>query len=95
MDEFPLHGLGLCDDYESWSQYKGYVWSGWTTRKAQPMHIDSALQALINQSEQVAPRAADQTYAGKDPVVVDSTTESKGSQLPAWDDQIPVSNFSA
>ena len=84
-----LYGFGLYDDYESWSHYKGYVWSGWTTKKVQPMHIDSALQALINQSEQVAPRAADQTYAGKDPVAADSTAESKGSQLPAWDNKPP------
>ena len=40
MDEFPLHGLGLYDDYESWRKYKDYVWSGWTTKKAQPVHID-------------------------------------------------------
>ena len=31
MDEFPLHDLGLYDDYESWRKYKDYVWSGWTT----------------------------------------------------------------
>ena len=23
LDEFPLHGLGLHDDYESWSRYQG------------------------------------------------------------------------
>ena len=62
LPEFPLHGLGPYDDYESWNKYKGYVWSGWTTRKAQPMHIDPALQALIDQSAQGAPNAASQTY---------------------------------
>ena len=81
MDEYPPHGLGLYDDYESWSKYKGYVWSGWTTRKAQPMHIDPALQALIDQSVQGAPSAASQTYAGNDPATADSTAESKGSQF--------------
>ena len=89
MDEFPLHGLGLYDDYESWSKYKGYVWSGWTTRKAQPMHIDPALQALIDQSAQVAPNAASQMYAGKDPATSDSTAELKGSQLPVCDFEPP------
>ena len=69
MDEFPLHGLGLYDDFEPWGRYNGYAWSGWTTRKAQPMHIDSALQALIDQSVQLAPSAADQTYLGKDSVI--------------------------
>ena len=37
MDEFPLDGLGLYDDYEPWSKYKDYVWSGWTTKKG-PTH---------------------------------------------------------
>ena len=93
MDEFPLHGLGLYDDFEPWGRYKGYVWSGWTTRKAQPMHIDSALQALIDQSVQSAPSASDQTYLGKDSVTPDSTVESKGSQLPVCDyePQFPTS----
>ena len=89
MDEFPLHGLGLYDDYESWSKCKGYVWSGWTTRKTQPMHIDPALQALIDQSAQVAPNAASQAYAGKDPATSDSTAEFKGSQLPVCNFEPP------
>ena len=84
MDEFPLHGLGLHDDYESWSRYQGYVWSGWTTRKAQPMHIDPALQTLIDQSVQLDPNAVSSTYIGKDPGTPAPTTESKESQLPAW-----------
>ena len=50
MDEFPLHGLGIYDDYEPWGQCTGYAWSGWTTRKAQPMHIDPALQAMIGKA---------------------------------------------
>ena len=89
MDEFPLHGLGLYDDYESWRKYKGYVWSGWTAKKAQAMHIDPALQPMIDQSAQVAPNAASQTYAGANPVVAGSTTESKGSQLPGCDSEPP------
>ena len=27
MSEFPLHGLGLYDDFEPWGRYSGYVWS--------------------------------------------------------------------
>ena len=65
MDEFPLHGLGLHDDYESWSQYQGYVWYGWTTRKTQPMHIDPALQMLIDQYVQLGPNAVSSTYIGR------------------------------
>ena len=85
MDEFPLHGLGLHDDYESWSQYQGYVWYGWTTRKTQPMHIDPALQMLIDQSVQLDPNAVSSTYIGRDVGTPASMTESKGSQVPVWD----------
>ena len=49
------------------------------------MHIDPALQALIDQSVQLPPSAADQTYLGKDSVTSDPTVESKGSQLPVCD----------
>ena len=53
------------------------------------MHIDPALQALIDQSVQVASNAASQTYAGKDPATSDSTAESKGSQLPVCNFEPP------
>ena len=89
MDEFPLLGLGLHDDYESWSRCQGYVWSGWTTRKAQPMHIDPALQMLIDQSVQVDPNAVSSTYMGRDPGTPAPTTESKGCQLPVWGSEPP------
>ena len=51
-DEYPLNNLGLYEDFESWEQYAGYVWSGWTTKVVQPVHIDPALQAMIDQSTQ-------------------------------------------
>ena len=82
MTEFPLHALGLYDDFEPWGRYSGYVWSGWTTRKAQPVHIDPALQAMIDQSVQQAPSASSQTYLGDDSAASNPTVESKGSQLP-------------
>ena len=88
-DEFPLRGLGLHDDYESWSRYQGYVWQGWTTQKTQPMHIDPALQSLIDQSKQVDPNAVSFTYIGGDVGTPAPTTESKGSQLPAWESEPP------
>ena len=86
MDEFPLHGH---DDYESWSRYQGYVWYGWTTRKTQPMHIDPALQTLIDQSIQLDPNAGSSTYIGGDLGTPAPTTESKRSQLPVWDSEPP------
>ena len=89
MDEFPLHGLGLYDDFEPWGRYSGYVWSDWTTRKAQPMHVDPALQAMIDQSLQLPSGTADQTYLGKDSAASNATIESKGSQLPVCNYESP------
>ena len=101
MDEFPLHGLGLYDDFEPWGRYSGYVWSDWTTRKAQPMHVDPALQAMIDQSLQLPSGVADQTYLGKDSAASNAITESKGSQLPVCnseptetkESELPVCNY--
>ena len=47
-DEFPTNGLGMYDDFEVCGRFSGYIWATWTTMAAQPMHIDSALQALLN-----------------------------------------------
>ena len=77
MDEFQIHGLGLYDEFEPWDRYSGYVWSDWTTSKAQPMHVDPALQALIDQSLQLPSSAADQTYLGKDSAASNATIESQ------------------
>ena len=65
------------------------MWQGWTTRKTQPMHIDPALQSLIDQSMQVDPSAVSFTYIGGDVGTSAPTTESKGSQLPAWESEPP------
>ena len=58
LDEYPLHGLGLYENLESWEQYSGYVWDSWTTKAVQPVHIDPALQAMIDQSSQPSASAA-------------------------------------
>ena len=89
MDQYPLHGLGLYEDLEPWGQYSGYVWSTWTTRKAQPMHIDPSLQAMIDQSLQTDPKTAGQTYQGNAPSSSETTTGFKGSQLPVSNDAPP------
>ena len=54
LNEYPLHGLGLDSMMilSPWEQCSGYVWSSWTTKVVQPAHIDSALQAMIDQSSQ-------------------------------------------
>ena len=89
VDQYPLHGLGLYEDLEPWGQYSGYVWSTWTTRKAQPIHIDPALQAMIDQSLQTDPKTAGQTYQGNAPSSSETTTGLKGSQLLVSNDAPP------
>ena len=50
LDQYARAGLGTYDDLETSSQFSGYVWSDWTTKTVQPMHIDDALKAMIDQS---------------------------------------------
>ena len=49
-DDYPTEGLGVYDDFEVCNNFTGYIWATWTTMAAQPMQIDSALQALLNSS---------------------------------------------
>ena len=42
LDDYPLHGLGLYENLESWEQYAGYVWDSCTTKAVQSVHIDPA-----------------------------------------------------
>ena len=44
LDQYPKDGLGIYDDLESSRHFSGYVWSDWTTKTVQPMHIDEALR---------------------------------------------------
>ena len=49
LDQYPRDGLGIYSDLETSSQFSGYKWSDWTTKTLQPMHIDEALRAMIDQ----------------------------------------------
>ena len=60
LSEYPQQGLGLYDDLETCEQYSGYVWTSWTTKVVQPAHIDSALQAMLDQSSKQGATAASQ-----------------------------------
>ena len=57
------------------------------------MHIDPALQAMIDQSLQVDSNAAGQTYHVNDPSTSDTMVESKGSLMTSTNDAptFPVS----
>ena len=49
LDQYPRDGLGTYDDLETCEQNSGHVWSDWTTKTVQPMHIDEARKAMIDQ----------------------------------------------
>ena len=56
-----IHYIALdYENLESWEQYSGYVWSIWTTKVVQPAHVDSTLQAMIDQSSKSSASAASQ-----------------------------------
>ena len=79
LDEYPKHGLGVYDDYETSEEFNGYIWATWTTMSAQPMQIDSALQAMINQSAQVTSGQVSPSYDPGAPVSVDLADQPMGS----------------
>ena len=79
VPDHPIEGLGIYDDSESTSQFTGYVWSDWTNKTVQPMHVDKALQDLINKP---ARNSAGATMASSKPSNQSSATanvENKGS----------------
>ena len=79
LDEYPKHGLGVYDDYETCEGFKGYIWATWTTMAAQPMQIDSVLQAMINQSAQVLSGQSGLKYDLGTPANVDLADQPMGS----------------
>ena len=79
LDEYPKHGLGIYDDYETSEEFSGYLWATWTTMAAQPMQIDSALQAMINQSAQVTSGQIGPRYDLGTPANVDLADQPMGS----------------
>ena len=67
MGLYPSHGLGIYDDYEICEDFHDYVWASWTTKEAQPMQVDPALQVLIDRSKQrLAPDYDQGTSASSD-----------------------------
>ena len=79
-DEYPTEGLGLYDDFETCAEFNGYIWATWTTIAAQPMQIDSALQALLNPSVQVSSGQSGLKYDLGTPINVDPTAQPTGKQ---------------
>ena len=83
VDDFPKEGLGvyvmLYDDYEICDKFSGYIWATWTTMAAQPMQIDSALQALLNPSGRPPSGQPGVHYDLGVPVNVDAADQPMGS----------------
>ena len=51
VDQYAVEGLGIYEDFESRDRFSGYVWSDWTAKTVQPMHVDDALKADQSASE--------------------------------------------
>ena len=79
LDEYPTHGLGLYDDYDTSEDFSGYLWATWTTMEAQPMQIDPALQAMIDQSAQMTSRQTGPSYDLGTSVNIDLSSQPMGS----------------
>ena len=79
VDECPTHGLGIYDDYETSEEFNGYIWATWTTMEAQPMQIDSAPQAMIDQSKKSASGQTAPSYDLGTSVDVDLSCKPMGS----------------
>ena len=79
QDEYPKHGLGIYGDYETCEDFKGYIWASWTTMAAQPMQVDSALQAMINQSAQMTSGQTGSSYDLGIPISVNPADQPMGS----------------
>ena len=58
LDQYARDGLGIYDDLETSNQFSGYVWFDWTTKTVQPVHIDEALKAMIDQPARSGASAA-------------------------------------
>ena len=75
LDKYPTHGLGIYDDYETSENFNGYLWA---TMEAQPMQIDPALQAMIDQSAQVTSGQTGPSYDLGTSVDVDLPSQPMG-----------------
>ena len=94
QDEYPKHGLGIYDDYETSEEFNGYLWATWTTMAAQPMQVDSALQDMINQSARVTSGQAGSSYDLGTPINVDSADQPMGSNEYACGEAVPFPDSS-
>ena len=78
-DEYPIEGLGVYDDFEVCDKFSGYIWATWTTMAAQPMQIDSALQALLNPSGGPPSGQSGVHYNSGVPINVNAADQPMGS----------------
>ena len=81
LDQYPRDGLGIYEDLETSDQYSGYVWSDWTTKTVQPMHIDEALQAMIDHPARTNAGIAMPSSHPKTQSVPSTVVVDKGSNM--------------
>ena len=90
LDQYPTHGLGIYDDNEVCEEFQDYVWASWTTMEAQPMQVDPALQALIDQmQQQLAPK-----YDQGASIDCDTISQPKGGGTSASGVSVPFPDSS-
>ena len=47
-DQYPMHGLGFYEEEESSTQLTTYIWSCWTNKAVQPLHVNQSLMNMLN-----------------------------------------------
>ena len=54
-DQLPLHGLGLREGSETIAKFNRYIWSEWTFKSTQPVHVNKSLQEMLDRLARNSP----------------------------------------
>ena len=75
-------------------QYSGYVWSDWTAKTVQPMHIDEALKAMIDQPARPSANTAMPSSHNNAQTTSNTSAGNKGSYAPNFTSATPYRDSS-
>ena len=89
VDQYPIHDLGFYDDYEVSAEFREYKWATCTTMEAQPMQVDPALQAMIDQVKQKLSDKTESKYSLGAAVGFDVPSLSMGGGVSASGIAVP------
>ena len=81
-DQCPLLLLGFRDEQETAAQFTSYVWSSWTSKTVQPMHVDQSLQDMLNRLAQGSASTCANQSKSSGQMSIPSVSENKGSNEP-------------